>query len=469
MAALLLVPGCKTKPTTRGSAGGSGSGSTIVSASGRGTASVATQRALPELRLDRLAGEVMARGINVLAAKLYRDRAGRHPDENLLLSPLGEAVLLALLDLGPHTALTRTTRMALDLRRGQGQVVLGALLARLTGGDRRGRRSAHSHGSLSVHTALWLTARKRLRAGFAREAQHFYRAEVHHDLPVKEDAARARVSAWLSRLSQKRLTKTQAKGSKQATQMLLASLVDLEASWPLAPTRSEGQFVLGSGKRARVPMLTRRCDGALHTARYDGLDVISLPYARVGSARLALELLLLLPDAKAGEKPAKTLERLRRRVDALALRRWGALVRSRTIEKKRLAKKPRRVDARLGRLLRRIATVGRARPLCVDVTWPRFALASALPRVLATRNGSVLGAALLANTQLGTRAPSATQQQALDQRATASARAPASAAQRGGVDVDVLAIRVDRPFIFVVRERQSGLIVMIGHVVDPRR
>ena len=108
-------------------------------------------------------------------------------------------------------------------------------------------------------------------------------------------------------------------------------------------------LVLGSGKRARVPMLTRRCDGALPTARYDGLDVISPPYARVGSARLALELLLLLPDAKAGEKPAKTLERLRRRVDALALRRWGALVRSRTLEKKRLAKKPRRVDARLGR------------------------------------------------------------------------------------------------------------------------
>jgi serpin B len=219
------------------------------------------------------------------------------------------------------------------------------------------------------------------------------------------------------------------------TALVLVNAVYLKARWELAfdpaATRVEA-FALDAKRAVQVPFM--HSHGRYEVAHVDGMSMLEIPYA---GDRLVMD--IVLPDE------GHDLLSLEARLDEAG---WNALAAA--------LSSLHGLDVKLPRFRLAGATAELQKPLKKLGLAGLFDFASAdLTGIGGSKGalavGEVFHQAFVEVNEEGTEAAAATAVQV----ALKSAHRPAF-------------FHVDRPFLFAIRDRVSGIVVFLGHVLDPR-
>jgi serpin B len=277
--------------------------------------------------------------------------------------------------------------------------------------------------------------RKRTEAMAAAEVERL-------DFVGAAEKARGTINAWVADKTEQRIKDLLPAGSVDSnTRLVLVNAIYFLADWasPFASDRTTPQpFTLADGKRASVAMM--RQVGGFRLARVKGAAVLELPYEGRD-----LAMLVVLPDAKAAGTAA-----IEARLDVATLDGWRAAL----------------ADQRVAVSLPRF-TIDPASPMALSGALQALGMKAAFAPDAADFSGIVTPAtpeqrlylsevfhkAFVKVDEKGTEAAAAT---AAVMRATGAAPAP---------PVEFMA---DRPFLFLIVDQASGLVLFMGRVTDPR-
>lgn len=381
---------------------------------------------LPWARPETTERDALVAGCNAFALDLCA-RLGAGAG-NLFLSPASVAAALAMTVAGARGETAREMERTLHL------TVAPEVLHRAMGELLGGRNAGGSR--LALANALWLGDTLPVREEFVRLVADHYGPGLHAaDFGHDPEGARRRINAWVAEQTGGKIRDLIAPGVlTPRTVLVLANAIHFKGDW-LAKFEErqslEEPFHVATGRDVRAPLMRRTGVYGYHDA--GSYQALRLPY------RGDLSMVVLLPKA----------------VDGLAALE-GSL-------------SPKRLDACLGGL--------RSRE--VVVLLPRFrvearfdlnhALAAlGMPRAFDRRRAdfsgmvgppgayidAVIHQAFVAVDEEGTEAAAA----------TAVAMAPRSLSMsRPQPPV----FRADHPFLFLIRDDRTGLILFLGRVVDP--
>ncbi len=247
---------------------------------------------------------------------------------------------------------------------------------------------------------------------------------------AQSEAARQLINAWVSDQTEARIPELlPERAVDAATALVLANAVYFKAAWlhafPEALT-TERPFHLLDGSEVSVPMMSQVAE--LGYAQVPGVQAIELPYAGDG-----MSMVILLPDEGQFERFAQSL-------DAQQVAGW--------------------LDA--------------LRPHSLALTMPKFTFEAGFElRDALTALGMVdaFGGNADFSGMDGTKELFVEQVYhkafvAVDEAGTEAAAATAVVVARKAPEAEQTVI-VDGPFVFLIRDIESGAILFLGHVVDP--
>jgi serine protease inhibitor len=417
---LLLLAACGTAP---GGPPGDAAG-TEPDRARDGVVEPAPDPAALAASLSDADARLAAVGVNALGFALLRELAAAAPGENVVVSPLSAAVLLAMLrtGAGPDAEAAIAELLQLDGAGGEtADTAFAALLYRLRDTD---------DVELAVANGLFVAPGYPLEPAFVERASRSFEATLE-EADLGAQAGADRIDEWVDAQTRGLITTfADALGlpDPQAVLVLL-NAVYFKGTWTTqfepAHTR-DGSFTLDGGGRVEVPLM-RAEELPAGYRRDDRGTVGRLPYGDAG--RYGMEILL----------PAVGTP-LHDTVAALDATAWGDATRD-------LPEIP------------------------LPVTLPRFevAWASQLDTALrALGMGPAYQADYLpmspANPELATIAQKTFVR--VDEEGTQAA------AVTGGMQVtsaqpDPLELRVDRPFLFAITDAETGTILFLGAIHDP--
>ncbi|MGC9075532.1 MAG: serpin family protein [Candidatus Bipolaricaulaceae bacterium] len=372
--------------------------------------------------------QALVAGNTAFAFDLYQ--AIRESPGNLFYSPYSISLALAMTYAGARGETGR--QMARTLRFTLPEDVLhpafGALSRELAGSTQEG---------FEVHivNALWVQTGYLFLPGFVRLLAENY-GTTPRDLDFVRspgDACRA-INDWVSKETKGRIQDLLPPGScTSSTRMVLTNAVYFKAAW-LFPfdsrlTRDE-PFHLLDGKKVMVPMM--RQEGWLRYGTYGGCQAIELPYQGRGAS-----LVVLLP-------PVGKFQVFERGLDAGF---FAKVLDSLSSVRVRLLMPKFSYEAQLflGGTLARMGMPDAFTPAGADFSG-----------IDGSRNlflSEVVHKAFVALDEAGIEAAAAT-------AVIATAASP--------FQPEVVEMRIDRPFIFVIRDNRRGTILFVGRVLDPR-
>jgi serpin B len=371
----------------------------------------------------------LGRAIADFAADLHRVVAP--PDRNLIVSPASIATAFAMLHAGARGAtaaeLARAFHWPEDPR-----ALHDAFAESL-------RAWATPIAGVELHVANQLFGDKAtvFEPGYLELGKRVFGAPLEAvDFRGNADGERAKINAWVEEQTRARIKDLLPAGSLRAdARLVLVNAVYFKASWEDAFSEratKPGDFFTAAGKRT-AQMMHRT--GHMAIATHDGARLVDLPY---GEGRYAMT--IVLPDARDG-----------------------------------LAK----IEAKLGGqwLADGIAKYGHER---VALALPKFEIEADQPLLLrAVMNKLGVQAVFGDKADLTGIAAASEQLQvseafhkafiAVDEKGTEAAAATAIAARAGAAPPsnEPVPFVVDRPFIFAIRDTQSGALLFLGHVADP--
>ena len=286
---------------------------------------------------------------------------------------------------------------------------------------------------LRVVNRLWAQAGHKFREEFLQLLRDDYRAplgtvDFHHD------AARVAINKWVAEATEQKIKQLLANPIPGDTKLVITNAVYFKAHWAdeFTPsmTRDEPFFVAG-GKSAKVPLMRRV--GYVPLGRIDGAMMAELPY---GDGRLSMD--VVLPNARDG------IARLEEAYTKGAFDQWVHALASTRAE----VMLPRFRTSSSFQLADQLAALGMARAFKypdadfsgIDGTHELFI-------------GAVVHKAFVDVDEHGTEAAAAT---AVMMRAGA---APPSE--------EPVLFRADHPFLFFIRDTQSGAVLFAGRLADP--
>jgi serpin B len=362
------------------------------------------------------------------AIELYR-RLGTG-DENLVLSPSSVASVLAMVLPGARGATAAEIGAALrtELPAERLAEAVGALDADLA------KRAAEDELELRISNAVWAQGGLGLRPELVDLLTGAFRAGLREaDFAGDPDGARRAINRLIAEQTAGRIAELFGAGSiARDTRLVLTNAIYLEARWleafDPARTRPEPFHPLG-GDRVEVDMLHREAD--LAYARGDGWRAVELPYR---GRRVVMDVIVPAAGRFAefqreldAKRLAGTLDRLRSRRVRLALPKF-------TFDSSHDLRQP------LIGLGMRTAFTGAA-----DFSGITQAAPLRIDRVVQRAHVEV--------DERGTTAAAAT---------GASMVLVSAVVPRPPVE-----LRVDRPFLFLVRDSASGQILFLGRVTSP--
>lgn len=376
--------------------------------------------------------EAVARGDNDFALDLYGRLARGDADANLFFSPLSIETALAMTHEGARGATAAEIEKALRFPFADAR--LGASFQSLASGLDGGGAAAHE---LAIANALWVEKKFALLPAFLETAHARYGAAAEPlDFDAAPEPARKRINAWVEERTKEKVKDLLPQGSVTSdTRLVLTNAIYFKGKWEVefkkAATRDE-PFQTAAGPKP-APFMHRRTRPG-ESPRYaedDLVQALELPHRGKGVA-----MVFLLP----------------KKADGLA-----------ALEK---ALAPERLAAWLGAL----------RPAGeVDVALPRFHATRAVDLVPHLR-------------AMGVR--SALSAEAADFSGMDGAKdlyltgvfhkafvdvneegTEAAAATGGSVGTTAVheprSFRADHPFIFLIRDLQTGAVLFMGRVADP--
>ncbi len=378
---------------------------------------------------DPAAARSAALALDAFSADLYR--AMSSGGGNLVLSPYSVATALAMARAGA----AGETRSQIDtvLHAGAagdldaGLNALDQALAKRAGTYKVGEQSFDLE--LATANRLWGQKDFRFEAPFLDRLAADYGAgmQIVDYKRAPEDSRRA-INAWVAARTKDRITDLIPQGViDQMTRLVLTNAIYLRASW----TQKLSDAVPGTFHRADGTNVSAQMMSLAEHLRYsagDGYEVVAIPY--VGG----LSMVLIVPSQGGTAAFERGLDgaRLRRAIGALG----DAQVKL-TMPKFQFRSRAQLKDA-LGALGMPIAFTDRA-----DFT----AITKEEPLTIA----DVVHQAFIAVDEKGTEAAAAT---GIVFRATAAPQ-------------KVVELTVDRPFVFVIQDDETGTILFMGRVTDP--
>lgn len=367
----------------------------------------------------------------MLGWDLYRFLAGREQG-NMFLSPYSIAAAMAMVTAGA---------------RGESAAQLHTVLHTATLGenlhpafnalDHALAASAPKDGAapfeLATANSAWAQAGFAFERAYLETLARYYGAGVHlADFERKTEAARAAVNDWVEERTKDRIKDLLPKGSVDAlTRLVLVNAIYFKADW-LSPFAKEstapGPFTTLAGARKDMPMMHQTASFAY--AKGNGLEALELPYA--GNA---VSMVVLLPAAGALKEVEPRLA-----TDAATLmagmKSTRAVV---TLPKWEFTSSFALRDA--------FTTLGARDPFD-----PGLADFSGMDGKRDLYVSDVFHKAFVRVDEKGTEAAAAT--------------GAVVGATSAPVDPPVQ-FTVDRPFVFLIRHRESGAVLFAGRVTDP--
>ena len=270
------------------------------------------------------------------------------------------------------------------------------------------------------------------------------------DYRTDPEAARKVVNAWVKKQTAGRIPNLLAEPDVNAlTRLVLVNAVSLKAPWlnPFEATAtSPGRFTRADGSRVSVPMMDlTTCQGTglcnLPYAVGAGWRAAELPY--VGDA---LAMTIIVPDDLAAFERGLTAQKLTRITGALQTSPPGApdVAYDVTVTMPRFGVESRADLAD--------ALIAMGMPLAFDVDNADFSGISPIARKTGLYIKKVIHQANIDVDEKGTEAAAAT---------------AVVMATGGGPELKQIDFKIDRPFLFFIRDMPTGAILFMGRVTDP--
>jgi serpin B len=380
-------------------------------------------------------------GQAAFAADLYRQViAGEKPHDpkyepaNRFFSPYSVRTALSMAGAGAAGATLDQIDHALHLKSGGTAKPL-----KPAGGDDDFHKAALQ---LNLVNALWGQAGYPFLPGFKDELKSEFGAEFSTvDFAGDPEAVRASINQWGKDQTHGKIPQVLPAGSVvKQTRLVLADAIYFKAKWAEEFSKSETvpkPFHLQDGSSAQVPMMHARpeSEGFLQA---DGCTVVSKPYL-LHSA----EMVLVIPDDPAG------LPAVEQHLTGELIAKWTGELPTALVELQ-MPKFGVKADIDLKPVCRAMGITDAFEPKEAD-----FSKIAATDKADPLFIGGVYHSAFVSVDEEGTEAAAV----------TAVAMAGAMAVQRRPVIQQVVA---DRPFLFLVVDRESRTVLFMGRVSDPR-
>lgn len=353
------------------------------------------------------------------------DLLGKLPRSgNLIVSPLSAETALAMTAAGARGATLAEMKRTLHLAAERdGHAEMGKLLTDLNALD--GKQGL----AVRVANRIWATKRITIDPAFARLTTLQYRAPIATaDFEKDTEGSRKAINAWVSEQTRKMIQELLKRGVLvPATPMVLVNAVYMKGQWVNAfevKSTQDADFHAG-GRTVKAKLMTRT--GPYLYAHADGVQVVELPY------KGGLSMVVFLPDAQGG------VEALGAKLGA-RYADWVGLLSEQKINlglPRFKARTTRRLENDLMALGMKLA-FGKA-----DFT--------GITRTLPLAISAVIHEAVIEVNEEGTRAAAAT----------------AVVMRGGGMPHPIPTVRADHPFLYVIRDPSSGVILFVGRVANP--
>ncbi len=447
LAAIVLITGCvggssqsplstafpsslapTTAPTPVPTPTATPAASRVVSAADLAKASI------PRVSADPSRATAAANAINAFGFDLYAMIA--NGQGNVVLSPASVALALSMARAG---ALGSTATQMDNVLHGAGSDELGDAINALdaTLGARSGTfkdgGGEDQQVLLRIANAIFSQRDMALQAAYLDTlASRFGSGIWRVDFAADPEAARQEINAWVAEQTEQRIPEVLRPGQISAGMRLaLANAIYLKAAW-LNPFPTDattpGTFTLLDGNTVQVPMM--RLQARVDYATGNGWRAVELPY--VGGD---LAMTIILPD---------NLTAFEAHLDATTL---DAIVGSLKIERVNLTMPTFDTESRT-ELSDVLTALGM--PAALDAEEADFSGITTEERLYI---GLVIHQANITVDEAGTEAAAAT----IVGMDTAGGDTPPTP----------LELRVDRPFLFVLRDIPTGAVIFMGRVADP--
>jgi serpin B len=377
-----------------------------------------------------------------LALALYSDL--RKNPGNQVLSPYGVSASLAMLLSGADGATRKEIHTVLGISFNEEHAfhaAQGDLLRWLSADD-----AARSH-RLDIASAIFTQHDQDPLIAFVKLLETHYAAQPHLvDFVSQPATARKVINDWAAEKTRDKIDEVVAPDEVNTqTRLVLASAVYFKGQWEQAfdPSRTEpAAFHLSTDKKIDVPMMHESQEFAY--AHVDGVRVLIMPYR--GNE---LSMALVLPEEKDG------LSALEEKLDAAALSRWLDAAAKNVVRLPVSIPKFKFDDSQdLEAGLKRMGMLTAFDPTAADMSridGVRPTAANAGDRLFVDR---IRQRAMIEVNEEGTEAAAV----------TTISKTETSKEPRGAPS-----FRADHPFLFLIRENSTGLILFLGRVVDPSK
>jgi serpin B len=352
-------------------------------------------------------------------------------DANLILSPFNIATVLSMALAGAGGQTAEEIQSVLHLHYDSTyDAALGALLADLT-------KAGNTEGNeLRTANGLWAQKGFPIRSAFENTLANNYHAPLMPlDFTANPEAARSQINRWTEEHTKEKIKNLLPAGSLDAqTRLVLTGAIYFYGKWqdPFVPSRTQpAPFILATGATTRANFMnqTSRC-GYTETP---ATQILEMRYAGTG---IAFD--VLLPKTLSG------LPDLERSLTVENLSGWLGNLTTRNVQ---LSLPKFRTESEFS-LRKALSTMGMPRAFTDKADFPGIDP----KRGLAI--SEVVHRAFVDVSEQGTEAAAAT---GITMRATAM-RMPEQ----------TVVFRADHPFIFLIRDTRSGVILFIGHLMNPR-
>lgn len=367
-------------------------------------------------------------GNTAFALELYHQL--RNSSENLFFSPYSISNALAMTYAGARgqTAAEMAQVLHFQLEPNRLHPAFAQLITALEADNA-------SLYELAIANRLWSQQNEAFVPEFLNVTEHYYNAPLQQlDFINATENARLTINAWVEQQTQNKIQNLLPKGIVDSfTRLVLTNAIYFKGNWlvPFDERQTQNQlFYLSSGETIEVPMMHQM--EYWNYADLDGLQVLELPYQGE-----TLSMVILVPEQLDG------LAALEQQLTPDTLQQWLKAAEEYPMEMEGIP---------------------------VSVWLPKFNLTSTLeleeilsamgmPQAFSDADFSGM------NGQKDLKISKVIHKAFVEvnEQGTEAAAATAVGATRGGSQN----CRIDRPFIFLIRDLESGSILFLGRVVNP--
>jgi serine protease inhibitor len=365
---------------------------------------------------------------NAFGLHLFQEIAAGSKDDNIFISPVSVSMALGMTMNGAAGATLDSMRSALefgDMTLEEIDQCYRSLIDLVVGLD--------PEVEFGIGNSIWYRVGLPVRQEFVAACQDYFDAEVT-DLDFADPASADAINDWVKAETHDRIDQIVGKPVNPAIVMYLINAIYFKGTWTYQfdPALTEdSQFARPDGSKAPCKMMTQPEPGETSEYRYledEALEAIDLPYADGW-----FSMTVLLP------REGKDVDQV---IADLGGDQWAALL-GRFADKKGTIAMPRFTLEYEKRLNDVLAALGMAVALTPDADF------SAMVEGGGLWIDEVKHKTFVQVNEEGTEAAAVTSVGMTDAMP------------------DAFAMRVDRPFVFVIRERHSGTVLFIGRITDP--